>query len=800
MRRNILTMIAAAAMVCLFSSQSSASSYLVEQGVAAGKILTPPNPSPEMKLAADELAEHLRRMTGAQFEVAADPGGPLPKGSIRLAISAEAAKASVRDGSDQSFVIDQTGHGLLIEGNSDLAVLYGAYEYLAGLGVRWFTPGDLGRHAPTHDSIALSGERKQIKPGFRLRSLWLNGNPDWHLDGSTPEKLTQQRIDHAYWQLRNRMQFNYRAPRKGTLPFPLAIKSIHEVFNHNVAKIYQWKKLTLEKNPERFPLVTRDGQKVRIDKGQICFTHPDNISDAAAWCLDYFEQNPSMITASMSLQDTGGVCECENCTKTNDGVNPSERCDRLVWGFMNEVARRVAEKRPDRGIAFFSSYGATMMPLPGTKAQGNILGVVCHIDHNNHDLEDPACPNNQLFLQQIAALKATGAEAVAYDYTTFPASLQPLMILNNVKTYHKLGLSGYTCEIMTRSAQHTMVNWAQAQLAWNPDQEPRKLIVEYCNTYFGDAGADVLAVVDAVEASICKLPKLTLSGYGASQEIMTDDVVAFARKKLEQATTKVSGIYAQRLTQFRDTIEFYSRLAEAYRALYVAIEDRTPATQQEAVAKFDLAKAYWNEHNLAQTCSPTIVPGWIDRVRNTAVTIPPINAAPYKTLVNGDETTLKRELFSLDQVPDRLEGLTFLPSQWKFRMDMGRRGEANGWMKPEFDDSHWVSLGNNFFDDQGFLRYEGTFWYRTAFDAPAVPAGKRVYMRFGALDDDGKIYINGKLAYERIHLLSNDWQRSFEFDATDFIKPGQKNTVAVCGRNDYGKGGLWKPVAVYLRN
>ena len=43
------------------------------------------------------------------------------------------------------------------------------------------------------------------------------------------------------------------------------------------------------------------------------------------------------------------------------------------------------------------------------------------------------------------------------------------------------------------------------------------------------------------------------------------------------------------------------------------------------------------------------------------------------------------------------------------------------------------------------------------------------------------------------------WKRSFEFDVTDFVKPGERNVVAVCGRNDYGKGGLWKPVALYLR-
>jgi len=794
---NMIRTLGVVMTILVATAGMAAETFVIRDGKAVGKIVTPGNPSPEIKFAAEELAAHLKLMTGTQLEITTNAAA----GSIRLAVAADAPKEPQRDGGEQAFVIDQKGAGVLIEGQSDLAVLYGVYEYLSDLGVRWFAPGEIGTQVPARTSVFLNGQRKEVHPGFRTRTLWLNGNPDWHHDARTPETLARQQLDSRVWRMRNRLQVSYRPhPRVKEPAFPLNLNSSYDSFGHNIRIVHKWTKATLATSPEQFPLVTKpDGTRERSDKGQICFTNRKNRDTAVEWALDVFEKTPNLLTASMSLQDTGGVCECDDCTKVNGGVNPATGCDRLIWDFMNEVARRIAEKKPGKGIAFFSSYGATEMPPAGTKAQGNIAGVTCHIDHNNRDLDDASDPYNRQYLRQIAALKATGAEAIAYDYTTFAASLQPLALARNAKTYHKLGFVGYTCEVMTYSQHHIMVNWVQAQLAWNPDQDPRKLIEEYCRTYFGDAGVDVLAVVDTIEASVQKIPKITLSGYGASQEIMTDEVIAACRKQFAQAAGKVTGVYAQRLTQFRDTIEFYSRLAEAYRALYLAMDDRTEVRQKEAVAKFDAAQAYWDEHNLYATISPTIVKGWIERVKKTAVTLPTINPAPHKSLADADDATLRRELFALDKVPDKIDNLTFLPKQWKFRMDIYRKGETDGWMKPDFDDSRWTPLGYGFFDEQGFQRYEGTFWYRTAFDVPALPKDKRVMLRFGALDDDGKIYVNGKLAHDRHHIHGADWMRSFEFDVTDLIKPGERNAVAVCGRNDYGKGGLWKPVAIYTK-
>lgn len=793
MRQSSLAIVVLALSMLMTSGCLAAETFVVRDGKAVGAILTPESPSADIQLAAEELALHLRKMTGAQVPIEVDVGGPLPAGAIRLTLAPTPITTPQRDGSEQAFVIDQTGVGVVIEGNSDIGVLYGAYEYLSDLGVRWFGLGEPGMHVPARKSIAVTGERKAVKPAFRQRSIWLNGSVDWHWD---KDKLDQNQVEYAYWLVRNRID---GTPRLKGRNFPDISNPKRDATGHNIRVIYKANRLKIDQHPERFPLVTRDGKQVRLDKGQICFTHPQNIADAAAWCIEFFDKNPHMLSASMSLADTGGVCECPECTKANGGVNPAERADRLIWGFMNEVARRVGQARPGKGIAFYSGYGVTAAPPDDVKAEPNILGAVAHVEHNNHALDDPTCPINVAHLEKFAALKRAGAEMMARDYTVYPACLQPLVILDYIRVYHELGCIGYSCEVMARSEQHWMVTWAQAQLTWNPMLDPRKLIEEYCHTYFGDAGEDVLAVIDAIDANLRKVPKITLGGFGAAQESMTEELASLGRQRLAAAARKVSGVHAQRLQRFQHTFELYNLLAQAYRKLYLALDERTDARQRDAVAAFDEVIEYWQANNLAEFCSPTIIPGWVQRVRNTAVSIPAINPAPHKALRDADHATLVRELFAMDQAPAELEGLTFMPDQWRFRIDIDNRGRTEGWMNPDHDDSGWTLLGYNFFDDQGFLRFEGTFWYRAAFVAPDLPQGKRMFIRIGALDDEGRVYINGKLAHERVHLDASDWKRSFEFDATPWVVPGKTNVIAIEGRNDYGKGGLWKPVAAYVR-
>jgi len=74
----------------------------------------------------------------------------------------------------------------------------------------------------------------------------------------------------------------------------------------------------------------------------------------------------------------------------------------------------------------------------------------------------------------------------------------------------------------------------------------------------------------------------------------------------------------------------------------------------------------------------------------------------------------------------------------------------------------------------GKLPWRGEGWYRKWFTLPAADAGKRVYLDFDGVMAMPTVYVNGQKA--------GGWDygyMSFRVDATDFVKAGQPNVVAV---------------------
>ena len=160
-----------------------------------------------------------------------------------------------------------------------------------------------------------------------------------------------------------------------------------------------------------------------------------------------------------------------------------------------------------------------------------------------------------------------------------------------------------------------------------------------------------------------------------------------------------------------------------------------------------------------------------------------------------------------------------LEKNWKFT-----REDNNEFIKPAFDDSKWQSVTvphdwaiygpfSSLNDKQevaisqdgqkeamehagrtGGLPFVGVGWYRTEFDVPQFQAGKRATILFDGAMSHANVYINGqKVGY---------WPygyNSFYFDITKYLKPGEKNTLAVRLEN-LPESSRWYPGAGLYRN
>lgn len=123
---------------------------------------------------------------------------------------------------------------------------------------------------------------------------------------------------------------------------------------------------------------------------------------------------------------------------------------------------------------------------------------------------------------------------------------------------------------------------------------------------------------------------------------------------------------------------------------------------------------------------------------------------------------------------------------WRFAPDPRGDGEARGLWRTVCDTRHWreVMVPSCFeagCPDLDF--YEGVCWYRRAFHLPADWQGRRVVLRFEAVNDRAQVWLNGALLGE-----SRDGFLPFEFVIQQVAVFGGENVLVVAVDNAHHAG------------
>jgi len=187
------------------AAASSSTAFVVQDGVALGRLYLPARSGLATQFAAQELREHLKKMTGAGLEMAWRVKGPKDSVFV-LAVRLEPEWKGKE--SSQAFTIEETETPypvVKIVGNTDLAVLYGVYEYLGSLGVRWLAPGELGANIPRMSDIPIRPGKRDVTPSFLSRALGLSSTPRNHF-GGTGDRFEAAVTDYQLYLVRNRVQ------------------------------------------------------------------------------------------------------------------------------------------------------------------------------------------------------------------------------------------------------------------------------------------------------------------------------------------------------------------------------------------------------------------------------------------------------------------------------------------------------------------------------------------------------------------------------------------------------------------
>jgi len=137
-------------------------------------IVTAPEPSVREQFAARELADYLFKITGKQLPVKQVSGNILPEGAIavgRLAqqsglITEEELKAVAPDG----FVVKINEKTGAVCGLRDLGTLYGAYELLKEVGVRFYAQDC--EVIPVKKKLEIQELDKSVNPAYEMRAIF----------------------------------------------------------------------------------------------------------------------------------------------------------------------------------------------------------------------------------------------------------------------------------------------------------------------------------------------------------------------------------------------------------------------------------------------------------------------------------------------------------------------------------------------------------------------------------------------------------------------------------------------------
>jgi len=137
-----------------------------------------------------------------------------------------------------------------------------------------------------------------------------------------------------------------------------------------------------------------------------------------------------------------------------------------------------------------------------------------------------------------------------------------------------------------------------------------------------------------------------------------------------------------------------------------------------------------------------------------------------------------------------------LPEKWQFRLDPA--GAGKNWYFENVNDEGWLTVrtGEQWSAQVPFPDITGVGWGRVRFEVPAEYVGRRLYLWFGAIDEQGEIYLNGRHVYTWTGDLDRGWCTPFRVEITDYARAGT-NLLAVKVKADSDMGGVYRPVYLY---
>ncbi|NPV46241.1 MAG: DUF4838 domain-containing protein [Armatimonadetes bacterium] len=539
-------------------------------------ILLPDPPSPQAVWAAEELRYYLGEATGRFPAVRA---GGVVDAELIIALNPRPTAEELQQLEtlgEEGYVITRAGHFVRVVGASPRGLLYGCYEVLDRLGVKWLDPTPEGEYIPRGAALDLSYLPLAAKPAFAWRHL--NG---WQFSGMPR--------GWVLWTVRNRLNFvgqsdwwfgkldRYlgRLPERGSY--------LYGYYPHSFSRVLPASLFT--KHPGMFPMV--DGKRVPYDAVpggglQFCTTSPETLDYVSQRVVETLRARPGDVFP-LCPNDGGVWCECPDCQALDepveqemysDGRHSRNVSDRF-FTFMDTVCRRVARELPGRKVVTIAYSNFDQPPRRLERLPDNLLVDVCQYGCSSHGVNE--CAENAEMKRRLEEWTRKCAHVGIYDYVFDQMRVQKLplpycrAINSELRWLVEQGITAYSTE-GSGSGEGWLYSpwayWVMARSLWAPASSWEAQEREFFQAYYQEAAEPMLAYYRALEDFTYETPV----HWGSYNNVPTSDKFPpqllsvlhdHLRAAKQAATTALTRTRVARQVEAIGFVENYLRTHEA---------------------------------------------------------------------------------------------------------------------------------------------------------------------------------------------------------------------------------------------
>jgi hypothetical protein len=534
---------------CALGKSSERRIVLAENKTAKCVIVLSDGAIEPEQTAARELADYLKKVTGAEFTIVKEEE-ETKKGTRIYVGPTKYAKdhdINCEKLGPEAWVMRTIDGNLILAGGKPRGTIYAVYHFLEDIiGVHWWSPWE--EYVPSQLNLSIAALNRHGEPVFKNRCL----------------RTTIGLKEVSPFNARNRIN---RLISNKPIPFKYGgdVRFGPPSLAHTEGHFIWWykKEFDFKRNPEWFAL--KDGKRQifkTFTKNQLCLSNPELRKAFLKKLKENIRETrnqpcPPMIF-DVSLNDRPALCECEACKAIVRKYG--NRDSGLLLEFVNYMADGIKDEYPGVMIETLA-YQRTQNVPKGIVPRDNVIITLCDMT----GIYTKPIPSDGSFAQNLADWSKIAKNLYVWDYhTNFSDSALPMpfesTFQNDLQLFRKYGVTGVMDEYHSPIFEELrdLRLWLLAKLFEDPYQNQTALIKTFTDLFYGPAGPyireDISELGNAAKATPGHVWAFSKTG---ECKYLTLSFILKAQKIFDEAEKAVgdSGILHRRVRHARMALD-----------------------------------------------------------------------------------------------------------------------------------------------------------------------------------------------------------------------------------------------------